>query len=387
MKTRTLLTLLFLIQLPCLLQAGHILGGQMSYQHIAGNTYLIELTIFRDCAGIGAPFDAPASIAVYSGNNAPYNFIQDYGQLPATIEVISANQESCYSEISPFCTEIGIYNYELTLPDPNEIYHIIYQRCCRSIQFSNVANLEETGFTIAIEINTKAQELENDSPQLNSNPLFEICFNVPFEIDFSATDSNADSLVYELCHPITGGGPFGTANYPGDPSACDGVQPIPACPPPFELIDFNSVFSTNDPLGSTSDISIDRNSGLISGNAIQLGQFLTGVCITEYVDGEIASFSQQELVFRVNLPTSVEEYPVEKLSVFPNPATNQLSIKLPSENERYNLMIRDLNGKVVNQLSNIGGSQLEIDTTNLNGVYLLELKTDKTVYVQRVLIL
>ncbi|HRO73833.1 MAG TPA: hypothetical protein PK611_09190, partial [Saprospiraceae bacterium] len=49
-------------------EATHIVGGQLTYKHLGGNSYQVKLTLRRDCY-LGSPeaeFDNPASIGVFT---------------------------------------------------------------------------------------------------------------------------------------------------------------------------------------------------------------------------------------------------------------------------------------------------------------------------------
>ena len=60
-----------LLCLPNVLQATHIVGGEMNYTCLGNDEYEITLTIFRDCynGNPNAWFDNPASIGVFDEDN------------------------------------------------------------------------------------------------------------------------------------------------------------------------------------------------------------------------------------------------------------------------------------------------------------------------------
>ena len=61
-------------------------------------------------------------------------------------------------------------------------------------------------------------------------PPVSICVNQDIAYDHAATDAEGDQLIYELCEILLGGGQGGLGG--GNPNACDGITPDPACPPP-----------------------------------------------------------------------------------------------------------------------------------------------------------
>ena len=105
---------------------------------------------------------------------------------------------------------------------------------------------------------------------------------------------------------------------------------------------------------------------------------------TLYLD-TVENVGNFDLVFKVEIETEtlgVAEYTKNDIKIYPNPAKNQIQIssKTPIQGDAilYNIL-----GKAIKSF------KLEnaiIDISNLNsGVYLLELKTDKGVFVKRII--
>jgi len=383
----TLLTIAF-FTLPFLVQARHILGGTISYTHISGDQYRIDMKIHRDCASTGAPFDSPAIIGLYRGDTAPYELVQDFPASPGMTSLLDPIIDDCVNTPFPLCIEEGIYTFTADLPDIGENYHLVYQRCCRTNTYANIYDASVTGFTITTVITPAALQANNSSPVLANAPFFELCNAQEFSFDLSATDSDSDSLVYEFCTPIIGAGSVGTPSNPGDASACNGVVPNPSCPPPFDSVSFILPNYTYDqPLSASSEVTLDRNTGMLIGTPSTLGHFLAGVCVTEYRDGAILSVSRQELSFWVDFASDIETPQVQALSFYPNPAEDKVFIDLPEQSNSFDLRIRDVNGKVIQEVSNINGISYELNTEVLSGLYFLELQTEDLVYFGKLIVL
>lgn len=290
-----------------IVQAKHIVGGVMSYQCLGNNQYRFTLKVYRDCAGGGAPFDSPAQIGVYLCGN--------------TINCVSLNQKATYAEpdvlvgdeanIPPpvypcltvppvVCVEEAVYVFNLNLPKSVNSYHVVYQRCCRNNTISNIIDPENSGATFTIEVTPEAQQFCNSSPVFNEFPPTLICANEPLNFDHSASDPDGDQLVYELCAPLLGGGPNGTPGNPGNAAGCNGVVPGPACPPPFSNVLFAVPgYSYDKPLGTGSQISIDPVTGLLKVKPSLIGQFVVGVCVSEYRNGVLLSKVRRDFQFNV----------------------------------------------------------------------------------------
>ena len=60
--------ILILMVLPQSSHATHIVGGELNYICLGGETYEITLTIFRDCENAEADFDPFASVGIFNNN-------------------------------------------------------------------------------------------------------------------------------------------------------------------------------------------------------------------------------------------------------------------------------------------------------------------------------
>lgn len=310
-KIQTLLLPLLAMMLATVpLRAAHIIGGTISYVCNGNGNYTFTLKIYRDCYGGGAPFDSPnnapfpATVTIYQGNSTvPMNVVN----LPApTITNVLPNLSNpCLIAPPNVCVEEGVYVFDLSLPVSSESYHIIYQRCCRNNTISNIIQPGETGATYYMELTAKAQEFCNDSPVFNDFPPIAICTGEPIDFDHSATDPDGDLLVYELCTPFIGGGTDQTnATQP------NGVAPDPDLPPPFSPVAFISPpYSFSNPLVANPPLTIDPNTGFLTGIPLVTGQFVVGVCVKEYRNGVLLSETRRDFQFNVALcdPTVVAD--------------------------------------------------------------------------------
>ena len=282
------------------MEAKHIIGGEITYVCNGNDSYTFLMSVYRDCDSDGAPFDPEAAIAIYRGNNSPYTMVENL-QIPISSGPDNINPvlNPCM-EIPDVCVEEATYEFTVTLPDGNESYHIVYQRCCRNNTINNIINPEDTGATFTIELTPEAQSNCNNSPVFNDFPPIVICAGMDIDFDHSATDPDGDQLVYSFCSPVQGGGVLGTQDNPGDPLACNGVMPTPACPPPFPLVNFVApTYTEDEPMGGDPIVSIDPVTGLISGVPDVQGQFVVGVCVEEYRNGVLLSVVSRDFQFNV----------------------------------------------------------------------------------------
>jgi len=286
------------------LQAAHIIGGEITYECLGTNSagtanrYKFVMRIYRDCQSNGALFDSatgapfPATVTIYQdGTTLPRIF-----ELGAPIiNKITPSSNPCFDVPPNVCVEEGIYEFETELPIISGSYYVVYQRCCRNSTINNITEPGLTGATYTTQITTEAQTVCNTSPTFKGFPPIVLCLDKPIDFDHSATDAEGDSLVYEFCSPLVGGGP-NTNNF----DATFGVAPNPDAPPPYDNVNFIApTYSDKKPLGEFANLRIDPETGFITGEPNMLGQFVVAVCMYEYRKGELLSITRRDFQFNV----------------------------------------------------------------------------------------
>lgn len=347
MKQLTLSLLLALFALAGA-EARHILGGYMSYRYV-GDSVQVKMVIYRDCLGGGAPFDNPASIAVYR-DGVTFQELMVGSPAIENITPLPSDLPCEASNIPTFCIERGTYSFMLYLPpsDVTGTYDIAYQRCCRNNSTTNLIDPGGSGHTLTVSITPNARLLKNSSPTFSGTlPQLFACVHQPNVFDLSVTDAEGDLLLYSLCSPLLGGGPILTA--PGV-TACEGAIPTPPCPPPFDQVVFAAPnYSFEKPFGP-GDLALNGVTGRMDITPQTLGTFAYAVCAEEYRNGVLLSRVQRELVLYTLdgvLPTT-EPTDVHALSIRPNPASSAITLDMTDfEGQTVDISIADAVGRVV----------------------------------------
>lgn len=291
-------------------KARHIIGGDVSYVCNGNDSYTFSMKVYRDCindndpANRGAPFDDPAVVTIYRKVGNTYEMFGPNvrGTQLRTNREIPPNNDPCLIIPPNVCVQEGTYQFTVDLPLHTDSYLIVYQRCCRNESITNILTPGDVGATYSIELTSLAQQVCNNSPVFNSFPPIVICANEDINYDHSANDPDGtDQLVYRFCSPIGGGGVDGGPSNPGgDQFGCTGVSPNPACPPPWDNVMFAApAYSAGNPMGGSPQITIDNNTGLISGVPTITGQFVVGVCVEEYRNGQLLSVTRRDFQFNV----------------------------------------------------------------------------------------
>lgn len=291
------------------LRAEHLVGGEIIYKcegidtinGIPMITLAFTAKMYRDCAGSGASFDSPANFVLFEGSGNDWDYVDVESSFVSSNPNIPLTNDPCIEPPPSVCLDEGIYLFEFQVPVSDESYMVVYQRCCRNNTIQNIINPGDVGVSFTVTISPLAQKICNNSPEFNDFPPAVICGNRPLTFDHSASDEDGHTLVYEFCAPLQGGGTAGIFGNPGNQFDCDGVTPnVSNCPPPYDNIIYKLPdFNAQIPLGAGADLKIEKNSGIITGQPTLLGQYVVGICVKEYLNGELLGTIQRDFQFNV----------------------------------------------------------------------------------------
>ena len=269
--------------------ATHIVGGDMTYECLGNDRYEITLMVYRDCVNANpeADFDDPASIAIYDQNNNLQVHLGQLGQIliPFNADDTLRQESDCILSGSGVCVHRTVYKMIATLPFIEGGYTLAYQRCCRNTSLTNIIDPLQTGATFVVEMSEQALAECNSSPTFSEWPPIFICVNEPLEYNHMATDADGDSLVYSLCAPYMGG-------------SFERPIPQPASRPPYDQVIWRSPYNLQNLLGGDQALSIDQQ-GVLTAIPNTIGQFLVGICVEEYRDGQLISSTRRDFEYNV----------------------------------------------------------------------------------------
>lgn len=318
-----ILTLVFFLLGPRALFSAHLVGGEITYDCLGIDvingveyaTFAFTAKMYRDCQGGGAQFDDPGDFYLFRGSGDDWEFVE-FKNAGIDIESdLPLTDDPCIEPPSNVCLDEGTYEFEFQFPVSNdESYMVVYQRCCRNNTIVNIVMPEEAGVSFTVSISPLAQQICNNSPKFNELPPPIICGNKDLVFDHSATDPDGHTLVYEFCAPLDGGGTNGLFGNPGNVWDCEGINPdVSLCPPPYDDLVFKlPTFSATNPLGTAANLQINSNTGMMTGSPMDLGQYVVGVCISEYLNGELLGVIQRDFQFNVteciiNVSAAIED--------------------------------------------------------------------------------
>ena len=237
-----ILMALFSFQFGGDLLATHLAGGEIIYTHVTGNTYQVQLTVYRDCAGINLP--STASIQITPTNSG---------------SVVSATRVSV-TDITPTCPgqvsvcsggstpgiEQHIYRTNVTLNalPIGQRYTLFWQSCCRNFAVNTLNNPGSTGFYLSTQLDPN-QLPRNNSPEFLNVPIAYLCAGSPATISPNANDPDGDAILYSF-------------------TSCLDQGPT--------NVSYAAGFSATNPLTTSSGFNLNANTGEISFTPTSAGQ-------------------------------------------------------------------------------------------------------------------
>ena len=282
---------LLLCTLPAL--SRHVAGGELFYEYLgsgnAPNTsnYKITLRLFRECSSPGPRLENErVNVGIYQ-NDILYTDLS----LPM---IGSINELRLRTDLFPclvgdpvVCYEVAIYSNVIALPNNQSGYLLSRTGCCRIDRISNQAVPVSVGSNYITKIPGTASLPDgqhNSSPQFRVRDTALVCTEKKFILDFGATDTDGDKLTYSFCDGFAGNS--GSNNAPIPQSLT--LNPLSYAFP----------YNGGQPLGDK--VTIDPETGIISGIAPPGGQYVVSVCITEWRNGKPITEHRKDFILKVD---------------------------------------------------------------------------------------
>ncbi|GAA4386974.1 gliding motility-associated C-terminal domain-containing protein [Hymenobacter koreensis] len=287
--------LALLFALPA--RATHIVGGELGMQYQTGDLYRLTLTLYFDAinGNVGA-LDPDATAGIFEqGTNRRIRNIT----LPLTQNTfVPYTNIAC--TIGSLSTRQLVYTAALELPanvynNPRG-YYVAVERCCRNNSISNIVGPGNAGQVYYLEfpaVVRNNQAFRDSSPRIFPPLSDYACLNELFYFDFGGTDSDGDSLAYEMSTPLNGN--------------ANSLDPRPSQPSaqPYSLITWNAGLSQSAQMPGAPTLSVDGRSGRLTVRPTRLGLFVFGVKCSEFRRGiKIGEVRRDFQLLVINCPTN-----------------------------------------------------------------------------------
>ena len=279
---------------PCM--ASHIVGGEMTYKYVgpgsAPNTsiYTVILKLFRDqdCTNC-AQMPADVWIGIYNNDNN--SEIINPGTGSNYFDVPKASEDRVAVDPFPPCIsnpptldyDVATYSLQVILPNNGKGYTAAYQTCCRVHPLENVYNDSGSGGGTGATYNCSIPAVNDNSPEFSTS-VDAICSHKHFTLQFDATDADRDSLVYIFAPAYNSGAVTDSRN----------VNPFP---PAYASVNYINGYTFQTPLGDKA--VIDPQTGIISGIAPEVGEYVVCVAVRSYRNGVFVSEHRKDFIVNV----------------------------------------------------------------------------------------
>ena len=266
----------------------------MRYEYIGpgatpnSKQYRIKLLLLR--GPTGATFITQYIVGVFNNDdgqkvlgpaaNNNWAAVEDFST-PLNVPIIVS---PCISNPPNLVYTYKTYSFVIELPGNNTGYTVAFQTYSRQGSNNILVNQGANYLCVIPGLNVLPAPLVDNSPKY-SLPVSVICENSPFTLDFSATDVDGDSLVYNFCNAYDGG---------LAPQA-DFQDPAP---PPYNSVIYVNPYNGAFPMGPS--VTINPNTGIISGTAPPAGKYVICVCASVYRNGVLITVARKDLIVEVS---------------------------------------------------------------------------------------
>jgi hypothetical protein len=284
MKKFLISSLLFL---SLQVSASHIVGGEFQLLHLAEYQYRINLIIYFDLVN-GNPAGRDPFVEARIFRNSDNMFIEDVVLSNPVETLMPYTQDVC--RIGAVQTSIITYSIIKRLDptifnDPSG-YYIVWQRCCRNYQLTNIfsenpetspTTTKYAGQTFILEfppVVRNGAQFINSSPRLFTPRSDYACMGRMVSIDLGGTDADGDSLVYSIATPLS----------------TNTAEAVPVGGPhtkPYPPVMWRATYSNHNVMGDESDLSLNQQGTLfVRPNFQRTGLFAFALKCEEYRNGE-----------------------------------------------------------------------------------------------------
>ncbi len=249
--------------------ASHVPGGNITYECVGPNQYVITLTLYEDC---GTAFTSNTDMTIQVDNDC--GFPNPTVTMPNTVYQQEVSQ-LCQSQLPlSECnggTMPGVYMHvwqdTITLPGPCDSWTFSYSSCCRNTS-SNLVGSSDNYYWEAV-LNSQTAPC-NTAPAITAQPIPYVCVNQLVTYNLGVFEPDGNTITYTFIDAMTSA--TGIVSYQ---AGFSGTNPIPG-------------------------ITIDPATGLISFTPTAVGNYVVAVLIEEFdANGNLVGSIVQDFQFEV----------------------------------------------------------------------------------------
>ncbi|MEZ4938455.1 MAG: PKD domain-containing protein [Crocinitomicaceae bacterium] len=253
-------------------KSSHISGGDITFTSLGNNTYIITLSLFRDCDGI--TMSTTSSVTIESASCAESFTVS----LPVVPNPLTGDN---FTDISQLCAaqlpnstcnggtlpgmQLYVYQDTVTLPASCTDWTVSWYTCCRNTTVNVPTSTSDDVFIMATFDNLNYPN--NSSPQFTGQPIPYVCNGQAYSMDFfGVTEPDGDSVSYQFIAAMENGG--------------------------LPLV-YGGGYSSGQPING---ITIDPVTGIMNVTPNTNGNFIVTVAIIEYdANGNVMSTVMRDI--------------------------------------------------------------------------------------------
>lgn len=248
----------FLIVFICLFSRGvyatHLAGGEVSYQSVGNNRYVVVIKVFRDCNGISqstvsANLDVQSSCGFSNSFTLPFVDSSEVSQIcPAQM-----SQSECLGGSLPGMQEY-VYRDTITLSPDCDFYTLSWTDGSRNNNNSNLLSAGSQNIYVPAYLYSQTDS-DNSSPYFTSQPIPYFCAGNQVSFSLGVVEQDGDSLVFSLVQPLSGSG---------------------------TSISYSGSYTVTNPFPTASGITINQQTGQLTFTPSSQGLYTLVILCTEY---------------------------------------------------------------------------------------------------------
>lgn len=270
-------------------KASHAMGGELYYECVGQDSFMLYINLYRDCSGI--PASSIIRVQVKGCNNSSFTTL-DLAPYIAPSNITNG------SDITTLCSSAGytttcsggtypgteLYQYKKLWVAPQQCnWRFSFSESYRNAAIQNIRNPDTQNLYLEAYLDNTVSSC-NNSPWFSTHAVQYLCYQNFANVNQGVIDADGDSLVFSLVQPLVG-------------------DSIPAV--------FSSTFTATQPLNTTGNLNLDTETGIVSflPAAAQVGVFT--ILAKEYRNGVLIGSAMREMQVIVlgppycqaNLPT------------------------------------------------------------------------------------
>ena len=258
--------------------ASHIVGGEIEVvplkNPVAGNsTHQVTLSLYFDAInGRTAAEDLSITLQIYRKRDlakmGEVTCPQVYRQ-PIKYVDPSCQKGDLATLLMKYRNAVNLATADFSDP---EGYMIVWERCCRNTIITNIQNPSNVGMVFYTEF--APVTIPNTTPHFRDIIADYVCINQNFEMDFSATDADGDSLVYTLVVPWIGNSSPQVSNPTNSPSNN------------YKEATWVTGININNVIPGEIPLRVDAQTGVLNVKPNKLGLYVFSVMVEEFRKGK-----------------------------------------------------------------------------------------------------